>query len=88
MATSERGKKNHFKNIEIKEFFPAVNGINLGFHDFETLERGKKNHSKNINTKAFNHSKISAPMHFSSCPWDKSVGLSSYCLCVSSALVF
>ena len=88
MATSERGNKNHFKNIETKDFFPTVNGINLGVHDLETSERGKKNHSKNINTKAFNHSKISTPRPFSSCPWDKLVGLSSYCLCVSSTLVF
>ena len=41
MATSERGKKNHFKNIETKDLFPAVNGINLGVHDLETSERGK-----------------------------------------------
>ena len=88
MATSERGKKNHFKNIEIKEFFPAVNGINLGVHDLETSERSKKNNSKNIYTKDFNHSKISTLRPFSSFPWDKLVGLSSYCLSVSSALVF
>ena len=48
MTTSERGKKNHFKNIETKDFFPAVNGINLGVHDLETSERGKKNHSKTL----------------------------------------
>ena len=41
METSERGKKKHFKNIETKDFFLAVNGINLGVHDLETSERGK-----------------------------------------------